>query len=217
MRGATLQITFFLLPSTFQSTRPMRGATLCHLIPSRPIHVSIHAPHAGRDKPVPKFRYCKVVFQSTRPMRGATSAPPSGDGRKSGFNPRAPCGARRFSMCTRFRSHVFQSTRPMRGATCCRRRDLLVPVVSIHAPHAGRDSYPRGSCRPSWSFNPRAPCGARRMNRACASTSRSFNPRAPCGARLVVLDDLHDHFVFQSTRPMRGATRHRRAQVPSSQ
>ena len=57
-------------------------------------------------------------------------------------------------------------------------------TVSIHAPHAGRDSattsqVPKHSC-----FNPRAPCGAR--------------PRFE-----VFLQRLN---LFQSTRPMRGAT-----------
>ena len=34
----------------------------------------------------------------------------------------------------------FQSTRPMRGATREARDDLLAGDISIHAPHAGRDS-----------------------------------------------------------------------------
>ena len=33
----------------FQSTRPMRGATLCDLSDGAAAGVSIHAPHAGRD------------------------------------------------------------------------------------------------------------------------------------------------------------------------
>ena len=138
MRGATLQITFFLLPSTFQSTRPMRGATLCHLIPSRPIHVSIHAPHAGRDKPVPKFRYCKVVFQSTRPMRGATIHLVGGFKVSVFQSTRSMRGATVPS--DEFVTYVlFQSTRPMRGATIFDVYPLPISCVSIHAPHAGRD------------------------------------------------------------------------------
>ena len=57
--------------TTFQSTRPVRGATAS--LRDLPIRrfVSIHAPRAGRD----------VLQQQTA------------DARKS-FNPRAPCGAR---------------------------------------------------------------------------------------------------------------------------
>ena len=58
-------------PKKFQSTRPMRGATLlCTLV--YPLDcVSIHAPHAGRDRD----------DDSQSQMRQS-------------FNPRAPCGAR---------------------------------------------------------------------------------------------------------------------------
>ena len=34
---------------------------------------------------------------------------------------------------------LFQSTRPMRGATPMRRDALCLVLISIHAPHAGRD------------------------------------------------------------------------------
>ena len=56
--------------------------------------------------------------------------------------------------------------------------------VSIHAPHAGRDSI-------------RAKRGGR---------FRRFNPRAPCGARPIENWVESDNVKFQSTRPMRGAT-----------
>ena len=125
----------------------------------------------------------------------------------NGFNPRAPCGARPArcgcvacagdvsihaphagrdqQMCSRmWMQSRFQSTRPMRGATSCNG----FPLLRLY------------------SFNPRAPCGARQGLFAATERYASFNPRAPCGARpgsirgFVVLDE------FQSTRPMRGAT-----------
>ena len=93
----------------------------------------------------------------------------------------------------------------MRGATCAGWNGLLGLVISIHAPHAGRDGASREPAAISAisihaphagrdlflarvagapaDFNPRAPCGAR----LSASTNRrwtaDFNPRAPCGAR----------------------------------
>ena len=49
MRGATISYDNSLSSKVFQSTRPMRGATIgsCKRIPTK--DVSIHAPHAGRD------------------------------------------------------------------------------------------------------------------------------------------------------------------------
>ena len=79
------------------------------------------------------------------------------------------------------------------------------------------------------SFNPRAPCGARRdmavanrqhrhvsihaprvgrdMNAAAGMDAQnSFNPRAPCGARQQISYLINDDDMFQSTRPVWGAT-----------
>ena len=101
----------------FQSTRPMRGATRrsprrdtsprdfnprapcgARLGPERHQHghhaISIHAPHAGRDRRSPGSCTPSPRFQSTRPMRGATGAGSPGRFFQSDFNPRAPCGAR---------------------------------------------------------------------------------------------------------------------------
>ena len=58
---------------TFQSTRPMRGATLPRESRGREIRISIHAPHAGRDRTERPLQARIKAFQSTRPMRGATA------------------------------------------------------------------------------------------------------------------------------------------------
>ena len=137
-------------------------------------------------------------------MRGATSCwihqqPPCR------FNPRAPCGARRYPARYSDRQE-FQSTRPMRGATTVPPMWFLPLCVSIHAPHAGRDHSPpsvRWACP---CFNPRAPCGARPCRRRHTSRRICFNPRAPCGARPAIFRNQRSKHLFQSTRPMRGAT-----------
>ena len=57
-------------------------------------------------------------------------------------------------------------------------------IISIHAPHTGRDS----------------------LQRDCAEHHIYFNPRAPYGARLCPLIHGQSIIIFQSTRPIRGAT-----------
>ena len=122
----------------------------------------------------------------------------------------------------------FQSTRPMRGATKPVSAPPAPPVVSIHAPHAGRDNWSthqftrkgvsihaphagRDQCvrpqsSPRWSFNPRAPCGARPiLGRSKTHTSRFQSTRPMRGATPVNFA-AQILTVFQSTRPMRGAT-----------
>ncbi len=169
----------------FQSTRPIRGATgkaperdmqwpnfnprapygarhdLSSLF-NKPIEISIHAPHTGRDK-----------YSS----HDLTVTPD--------FNPRAPYGARRAAyrvICvgncaisihaphtgrdvqdlTFVRgSYAFQSTRPIRGATLISPSMVKATPISIHAPHTGRDGVPSSLTSLSCNFNPRAPYGAR--------------------------------------------------------
>ena len=170
-------------PELFQSTRPVRGATTHDVNPAREVIVSIHAPRAGRDPAYISVGRRKCMFQSTRPVRGATyechqrccdqyvsiHAPHAGrdwnhlraGGLSDRFNPRAPCGARRYVRSVIIGSAMFQSTRPMRGATLLIRSDDIHVRVSIHAPRAGRDLHRRMVGIYPASFNPRAPCGAR--------------------------------------------------------
>ena len=79
----------------FQSTRPVRGATLPRLaVTLRGYGFNPRAPCGARLR---KEDLCSST---------------------SCFNPRAPCGARR-RLAGRVREHEeFQSTRPVRGATC---------------------------------------------------------------------------------------------------
>ena len=103
----------------------------------------------------------------------------------SNFNPRAPCGARLRLGASCVDNRGFQSTRPMRGATVG-----LSGILSL-SPY----------------FNPRAPCGARRKGALAQEDKSDFNPRAPCGARPASrVRHITGGGVFQSTRPMRGAT-----------
>ena len=167
----------------FQFTRPVRGATSAAPYDHLPLCVSIHAPHAGRDLLSPAVVNGHRSFNPRAPC-GARRLQCTVPIIRVRFNPRAPCGARHFSAPRRTWLREFQSTRPMRGATCPPECFRLRRSVSIHAPHAGRDSRRFGNC----------------------TERRCFNPRAPCGARLTVTKDEPSFYVFQSTRPMRGAT-----------
>ena len=139
MRGATSIHRIITDTIKFQSTRPVRGATIQGPSLGPNFIISIHAPRAGRDD-----------FNSFNDIQW------------NYFNPRAPCGARlillpvpcpmmRFQSTRPVRgatlgtaliagpSAKFQSTRPVRGATL----RLFAPddlfYISIHAPRAGRD------------------------------------------------------------------------------
>ena len=185
LRGATIPSGSLRTSIRFQSTRPLRGATKAtHRLGALGVLISIHAPLAGRDMRI------FVIF-----------------GGNINFNPRAPCGARRRALAAAIEEtdisihaplagrdrrvmHVdagkfsFQSTRPLRGATKTTICRMCATRISIHAPLAGRDCSRKASWSCHSDFNPRAPCGARREH--------SRGDAAAGG--------------FQSTRPLRGAT-----------
>ena len=152
------------------------------------------------------FVAAAALFQSTRPMQGATRESHDRVSRDDSFNPRAPCGARRVRGPIGLVLTRFQSTRPVWGATSIVLVLRARHKVSIHAPRVGRDLISRIRDRGGLSFNPRAPCGARRQSASQPLKPHCFNPRAPCGARLILRPTLRDGYMFQSTRPMRGAT-----------
>ena len=57
-------------------------------------------------------------------------------------------------------------------------------------------------------FNPRTPCGVRLCHYDNIRLPNNFNPRTPCGVRLTQPIPLCSHAAqFQSTHPMRGATK----------
>ena len=124
--------------------------------------------------------------------------------------------------------YPFQSTPPMRGATNHTCTSFYDMFISIHAPHAGSDFCYRLRVAQDRDFNPRPPCGERRITASLTLGWRYFNPRPPCGERLYrVIYILHycdfnprppcgerhgknksfgGEEQFQSTPPMRGAT-----------
>ena len=183
LRGATGIVSGWAATGLFQSTRPLRGAT------------SENSPGV-----------MMVLFQSTRPLRGATSnkgrdfaavlisihAPLAGRDNSVDikivdnchFNPRAPCGARLILQVIISLWGSFQSTRPLRGAT---RSRVFAGLGGLHfnprAPCGARLQMVKLPQAENFNFNPRAPCGARRRQDVYGDHARHFNPRAPCGAR----------------------------------
>ena len=146
-------------------------------------------------------------FQSTHPLRGATSpaavacaihrisihAPLAGCDHQPQhhgayaryFNPRTPCGVRRGRGGFHFQQADFNPRTPC-GVRQTRRP---WPIRCRH-------------------FNPRTPCGVRPA--AISSDVYSpadFNPRTPCGVRPPIYSYTSRMLAFQSTHPLRGATK----------
>ena len=207
----------------------MRGATPRYAALAGGHYISIHAPHAGRDTSQYIAAGWLLLFQSTRPMRGATIASAcsflatkisihaphagrdsNGDsvGQRHFISIHAPHAGRDFLKRLRKEHSYISIHAPHAG------RDPLVPEmqgiehrISIHAPHAGRDHfYGRRRFRVFISIH--APHAGRDTFTVLLRNilGSYFNPRAPCGARRGLSILIWALVIFQSTRPMRGAT-----------
>ena len=81
------------------------------------IHISIHAPLAGRDKMLAIMDGQQRGFQSTRPLRGATDIALATDKNQAFQSTRPLRGATTITGRSNALDVLFQSTRPLRGAT----------------------------------------------------------------------------------------------------
>ena len=148
-------------------------------------HISIHAPRAGSDTDVTDKGAVARRFQSTLPVRGATTArhtvaqrfaisihaPRAGSDANvyrdpihhNNFNPRSPCGERLKAAVVAYFREKFQSTLPVRGATSPSFGSERGSRISIHAPRAGSDHPFPPTPAMERHFNPRSPCGERRV------------------------------------------------------
>ena len=173
----------------FQSTHPVRGATLRDDRLRDRLRISIHAPRAGCDYRQSKTMIMtiisihaphagcdRVTIKCSRCGKISIHAPHAGcDGKPSllvfdncVFQSTHPMrGAT--SLLSRFNClDIFQSTHPMRGATHrIRHKAVYGAHISIHAPHAGCDQFTILQSADFCDFNPRTPCGVRQRDKPC--------------------------------------------------
>ena len=116
VRGATVLFSRHPMSESFQSTRPVRGATHSRFSSIQWRFISIHAPRAGRD---------------TLDKIGSLHI--------SHFNPRAPCGARQHKVANQSNGSVISIHAPRAGRDLTPATAGIINEISIHAPRAGRD------------------------------------------------------------------------------
>ena len=107
----------------FQSTHPMRDATVVGQLATYAVHISIHASHAGCD--------CLLLAM--------TLLTPN-------FNPRIPCGMRRWSR--RGEDHLIDISIHASHAGCDTCRSSVVALhLRFQSTHPMRDATGRAACR----------------------------------------------------------------------
>ena len=145
--------------------------------------ISNHAPLAGRDGKT--AHACRIL---------------------TNFNPRAPCGARQSSYAYRRRFYYFNPRAPCGARRIGTGFSIAIFDFNPRAPCGARLCWWSALASRSSNFNPRAPCGARPVVAVPPVVDQNFNPRAPCGARRASFSRRLRAYLFQPTRPLRGAT-----------
>ena len=127
------------------------------------------------------------------------------------FNPRPPCGRRRWAEKLLETNVEFQPTSPVRETTAIGWRHRLNNQISTHVPRAGDDPVEVPRRVRENDFNPRPPCGRRpTLADPVWRGNDNFNPRPPCGRRLGHPEAWLDHKKFQPTSPVRETTHRNR-------
>ena len=146
------------------------------------------------------------------------------------FNPLSPCGERLLVFITIRMRSLFQSTLPMRGETGWIKHIRHSKEISIHSPHAGRDSASLLLNTGLMYFNPLSPCGERRYGDVIAKGAFTISIHSPhagrdaqdsarqardysisihsphAGRDGILWRNMDTAGGFQSTLPMRGET-----------
>ena len=147
----------------FQSTSPVRGTTAMTSADGATTYFNPRPPCGGRHAYAARFIDVEI-FQSTSPVRGTTRGREYQDAdvrRISIHVPRA--GDDSLPARSRSTATTFQSTSPVRGTTPTDLGDKAYFTISIHVPRAGDDFSPDFDNVLSQDFNPRPPCGGRRL------------------------------------------------------
>ena len=167
----------------FQPTRPLRDATMTKRFYIFEVDISTHASLAGRDRNCQRMREYHQHF-----------------------NPRVPCGTRRFMLEWSNKHEQISTHASLAGRDAKHIIWVCMSRISTHASLAGRDFNIALIASVLFYFNPRVPCGTRQpfpivsMPAGLISTHASlagrdqealrqekalkhFNPRVPCGTR----------------------------------
>ena len=131
--------------------------------------------------------FCAVSISIHAPRAGCDSSRSSSVLQTiRNFNPRTPCGVRQYGQyATAASQQDFNPRTPCGVRLRAAESNNQHRDISIHAPRAGCD-----------------------LGQLSTSSPRSdFNPRTPCGVRPIAASASVRGFVFQSTHPVRGATR----------
>ena len=141
MRGATiLAAGEAAILFAFQSTLPMRGATIGGECSVRQDTISIHTPHAGSDVYYAAFCGGFQVISIHTPHAGSDDGAGEYWRIARDFNPHSPCGERPENWWASAHKLCISIHTPHAGSDVLTGIEYIQHRISIHTPHAGSDS-----------------------------------------------------------------------------
>ena len=148
-----------------------------------PPSISIPAPRVGSDCLFVGVRP-RISISIPAPRVGSDIFPAAGCLAVMNFNPRSPCGERPLLDRVVMPEITFQSPLPVWGATHCHGRGWCRRVISIPAPRVGSDfGLPDYASKATEISIPAPRVGSDPLMRSVSPAARYFNPRSPCGER----------------------------------
>ena len=195
----------------FQSTHPVRGATVGRVLRGGEFLLSIHAPREGCDG---FDHHCWGVFGvlSIHAPREGCDLQNTDDvlhhGHLSIHAPREGCDAACLNACWPCLS--FQSTHPVRGATRALVSDERAALLSIHAPREGCDIFRRTVSGRATIFQSTHPVRGATSSTVFRLPTSNFQSTHPVRGATRSWTRGRSPSAFQSTHPVRGATREHR-------
>ena len=162
----------------FQSTLPVRGATIKTFCGGFPVGVSIHAPRAGSDF---SGTICCVSGK--------------------GVSIHAPRAGSDNSRMSRYINVGVSIHAPRAGSDQLVSHSRIELTVSIHAPRAGSDLTLRTWTMPLYGFNPRSPCGERHPDSEYPNVVEVFQSTLPVRGATCHLRFYHSRYGFNPRSP----------------
>ena len=187
MRGATGNVPLVRIGGFISIHAPRAGCDFLATLQAPGKRISIHAPRAGCDNPY------KVVTLWD-----------------NDFNPRTPCGVRRYKAAFVWRRENFNPRTPCGVRLSCLLPRAIRAEISIHAPRAGCDLPTELTFLRLYHFNPRTPCGVRRYYRYLTHKDNPISihaPRAGCDGKFdgFTRPNLRKRYKKVSVQPKKRA------------
>ena len=168
--------------------------------------ISIHTPLAGSDALTRPTAACSYVISIHTPLAGSDIGIIRIRLQRLYISIHTPLAGSDYATRQANWANEFQSTLPLRGATQRLPRCDHIRRISIHTPLAGSDHATSTSKGNVQYFNPHSPCGERHDNNVFQGAISLFQSTPPLRGATRQPSNQPNEGKFQSTPPLRGAT-----------